>query len=720
MTGQMVGPYEVVEKLGEGGMGVVYKARDTRLKRMVALKFLSAGNSDASGRRRFLREAQAASSLNHPNIVSIFDLGEESDAVFLVMEYIEGKSLARLIPKTGLPLETALVYARQICDALRVAHQAGIVHRDLKPGNVMQSADGRLKILDFGLAKVEVVHDDEDATATMGMTVKGGFLGTVAYTAPEQALGKTVDRRADIFCFGILLHEMLTGSRPFQGVSPFAVMHSITFGEPTTLRSVNPKLPASLESLILRALEKDPAKRFQSMDEILTALARVTTESPGTDDRTPASTPPSISISQPSAVSSLSRYPSGPPSGDSESVPLAVLPFLSLSADPEDTYLAIGIASEIIRALAGVPRVRVASQVASFRFQGASPDLTAVAEALRVRYVVTGSLRRAANRIRVIAELADAVEGTMLWSYTYDRGIEDIFAVQEDIAHAIAGATGGQLIREHASRASFAAPDNLDAWGLVHKAYHFINQSYNLQGINEAIDLLRRAIEISPNYSAAHAFLGLYLIQRVVNAASTDPAKDRADALAAVERAMQLTPGEAEVLENSGLVLLHCSRYEKSVQTLRRAVKIAPFNLVAWGYLGLALGWGGNGAEIEEGERILRRVINGTPDHPSMPYWLYFQSGALLRLGRLEDALESTRRSIELQPRFTLVLVAMANVLGHLGRNSEAMEVIGQVLALNPHTNQDAYLTELTHITRTRERAEPHFAGLVKAGIFHP
>ena len=167
-------------------------------------------------------------------------------------------------------------------------------------------------------------------------------------------------------------------------------------------------------------------------------------------------------------------------------------------------------------------------------------------------------------------------------------------------------------------------------------------------------------------------------------------------------------------------MLLHCSRYEKSVQVLRRAVKIAPFNLVAWGYLGLALGWGGDGAEIEEGERILKRVIDGTPDHPSMPYWLYFRSGALLRLGRLEDALESTRRSIELQPRFTLVMVAMANVLGHMGRYPEAMEVIGQVVALNPHTNQEAYLTELTHITRTRERAEPHFAGLVQAGIFHP
>ena len=719
MTGQMVGPYEVVEKLGEGGMGVVYKARDTRLKRMVALKFLSDGNSDANGRRRFLREAQAASALNHPNIVSIFDLGEEADAVFLVMEYIEGKSLARLIPKTGLPLDTALSYARQICDALRVAHEAGIVHRDLKPGNVMQGAGGRLKILDFGLAKVEVLQDDDDATATMGLTAKGGFLGTVSYTAPEQALGKTVDRRADIFSFGILLHEMLTGSRPFQGLSPFAVLHSITFGEPAALRTVNPNLPASLESLILRTLEKDPGHRFQSMDDVLAALAAVQAEPTGAAEVSAALPPPSQPGAEPSATSSLSRYPSGPPSSDAGSVPLAVLPFLSLSADPEDSYLAIGIASEIIRALAGLPRVRVASQVASFRFQGASPDLATVAEALRVRYVVTGSLRRAANRIRVIAELADALEGTMLWSYTYDRGIEDIFAVQEDIAHAIAGATGGQLIREHASRASFAAPESLDAWGLVHKAYHFINQSYNLEGINEAIDLLRRAIEFAPNYSAAHAFLGLYLIQRIINASSPDPVQDRAHALAAVERAMQLTPGEAEVLENSGLVLLHCSRYEKSVQVLRRAVKIAPFNLVAWGYLGLALGWGGEGAEIEEGERILHRVIHGTPDHPSMPYWLYFHSGALLRLGRLEDALEATRRSIELQPRFTLVLVAMANLLGHLGRHSEAMEVIGQVLTLNPHTNQDAYLTELTHITRTRERAEPHFAGLVQAGIFH-
>jgi serine/threonine protein kinase/tetratricopeptide (TPR) repeat protein len=700
----------VIEKIGEGGMGVVYQARDTRLKRTVALKFLNAGNSDSSSRRRFLREAQAASALNHPNIISIFDIGETADAVYIVMEYVQGRTLAQMIPRDGLPPELALSYARQICEALSSAHQAGVVHRDLKPGNIMIGPGGRLKILDFGLAKVEESQAD-DATATMPLTVKGGFLGTVSYAAPEQALGREVDSRADIFSFGILLHEMLTGRRPFQGASAFELMHEIAYGEPKRLRAIKPELPAGLEAVILKSLEKRPAQRHQTMEEVLAGLSDL--------DALVGSTAPAAPATAPAPASrALSRPPSGQPGSAADDASIAVLPFLSLSSDPDDAYLATGIASDIIRALTGVPRVRVASQAASFRFQGVSHELSAVADALHVRYAVTGSLRRAGSRIRVIAELADAEDGTVLWSQTYDRGIEDLFAVQEEIAHAVAGAVSGQLLREHASRASYANAESLDAFGLVHKAYHFLNQAYTVEGISQGIELLHRALELAPDYAVAHAFLGLYLIQRVVNGVSTEPASDRSEALAAVERALLLAPNDAQVLENAGLVMLHCGRYERSVQALRRAVKLAPFNMVAWGYLGLALGWGGDGPEIEEGEQILARLIRDTPDHPSMPYWLYFHAGALTRQRRFEEALDAAQRANELQPRFILAMVAAANILGHLGRGTASAELIGQVLALNPNTNQDAYLAELRQIGRSEDRIEPHVAGLVAAGIF--
>jgi Predicted integral membrane protein len=395
-----------------------------------------------------------------------------------------------------------------------------------------------------------------------------------------------------------------------------------------------------------------------------------------------------------------------------------VLQFRSLSADPEDEYLAAGISSEIIRALSGVPGVRVASQLISFRYKDESPNMRKIAESLNTRFLLTGSLRRAGQRIRVIAELADGPRETMLWSHTYDRALEDVFAVQEEIASAIVGATGGQIIRARAEQLSYEPPENLDAWGLVRKAYHFVNHAYHFAGIDDAIELLRRAVTIAPEYAVAHAFLGLYLTQRFINSCSPDPQKDMLEALAAVERGLQLAPGDPEVLENAGLVLYNCFQPQKALHVLRRAVEVAPFNLVAWGYLGLCLGWTGEGRDLGEAQSIFDRLIRNTPDHPSLPYWLYFKAGLCAREGKYQEAADCACRSAELQPRFTLSLLEYANALGFMGRHEEACEVMSKVYAINPMLTQDLYVSQITLTTGSPERAEGHIGGLFAAGIY--
>ena len=716
MTGQMVGPYEVLEKLGEGGMGVVYKARDTRLRRHVALKFLSGKDITSTTRTRFLREAQTASSLNHPNIVTIYDIGQTEDSTYIVMEYLEGQPISKLIDRArGMEVTVVLEYAIQLAEALAAAHEAGVVHRDLKPGNAIVSPSGRLKVLDFGLAKFDAPQDSE-ATQTISLTVQGAFVGTVAYVAPEQSMCQPSDHRADIFSFGIMLHEMITGARPFSARNTVMLLHEINYGAPKSIRETHPHLPPSLEALVFKLLEKRPADRYQTMREVLAAIRNAR---PDLEDLTHIGVPP-VRPAAEAPVSTRGTEPgsyTSPPSTSGEKTAIAVLPFRSISADKDDSYLAAGISSEIIRALSGVPGVRVASQLASFQFRDEVPDLAKVAQSLRIRYALTGSLRRAGNRIRVIAELSDALEGSQIWSRTFDRALEDIFAVQEEIANAIVGATGGELIRARAEHASTMPAESLDAWGLVRKAYHFVNFAYHSGAIDEAVDLVRRAIALAPEYGAAHAFLGLYLSQRVVVSISKDPDRDRADSIEAVERAIQLAPGDPEVLENAALVLFNGGKPVRATTAARRAVEVAPFNLVAWGYLGLCLGWCGAETDVPEAHRILERLIRNTPDHPSLPYWLYFNAGTYTREEKWQEAADCARRSLELQPRFTIAIAEYANALGCLGRFEEAREAMSKLAAINPNASFEAYIGELYLTNRTREQALLHIKGLAAAGI---
>jgi serine/threonine protein kinase/Flp pilus assembly protein TadD len=728
MKGRVISHYEIEQEIARGGMGVVYRARDLSLNRLVAIKALPIfTSSDPVARQRFEREAQAASALNHPNIVTIYELLSDEHASYIVMELIEGKMLAEVVPLSGLPPEQAIRYALQMADALGCAHEAGIIHRDLKPQNVLISRRDHLKILDFGVAKLKSEPSGQLATHD-NLTRPGAFLGTTYYAAPEQFNAGEIDQRTDVYSLGVVLYQMLLGRVPFYANNPLELLNAIYHEQPKPVRHTHPHYPLITDQIIARALHKQPQGRYPTMDafsEDLVAareafqLAKLESSSVGTMDSDHSVVPPSVVPS--SAVSSRSSYPPvwiEPPRAGHEKSSIAVLPFRSLSSDKDDEYMAMGIGSEISSALSRVPGIRVASNLSTFRYQDDVPDLQEVAAKLKIRYVLTGSLRRSGTRIRVMAELADALAGSVLWSRTYERHVEDLFAVQEEIAESIVRATGGELIRAGSEHADKASAHELDAWGLVRKAYHFWNYGFHPAGIGESLDLLRRAIQLDPAYASAYAFLALYLIERVVLVLTDRPEEDRAEANSAATKAVQLAPQDAEVLENAGLVWLHCAEYDQSVEALRRAVQIAPFNLVAWGYLGLALGWGGKERDAREAEKILTKLIAETPEHPSLPYWHYFLSGVYIRLSRFDNAYTHAQRCVELQPRFYIARITLANALGHLGRFDDARAEIAHVLAMNPYVNEAVLHTEYLNIARDPQMADMHLAGLRAAHAF--
>jgi TolB-like protein/Flp pilus assembly protein TadD len=677
-------------------MGVVYKARDLVLERDVAIKVIRPDSWSPKLETAFLREARMVSSLNHPGIITIYDILAHGEVECIVMEFAPGEPLNRLIPADGLGTARALDLGMKIGEALAAAHAAGVVHRDLKPGNILVLDNGNIKLLDFGLAKLTQA---DDATAATQTSLFGGkVVGTIAYMAPEQARGESVDARADVFSFGVVLSHMLSGRLPFRAPNPVALVRAIQMDAPEPVRVARPDLPAAIEAVVLRALEKERNRRYGTIGELLADLricaAGVTAASP----EAPVSR---VAAEREPALPSVPN----PPSMGSERASIAVLPFRSLTGDPEDGYLAKGLAAEVIHALTGVPRLRVAPQQASFRLgEEAEPQMAA--RALNTRYVVAGAVRRAGERLRVQAELIDGFQESVAWSKTYDRRMTDIFDVQEEISKAIVSSIGGHLIRRDTDTVYRIPTENLDAWGLVRKAYHIWNYEFSPEGLGRSIGMLRRALELDPDYAAASAYLAMYLMQMIGYGVVEDPKATAERAKAAAECACTLAPNDPEVLGCCSVAWLQSWQYEKAVQCARRAVQIAPFDLVAWGYLALALVCGGGPAEVEEGERILNKVIADAPDHPSAPYWYQFRTAAMLRQQRFEEAIENGKRAVEMQPAYVSSQVLLAEAYCRTGRTAEARQVLETVQRFIPNFTVASYQKVILPMCRRQETVE--------------
>jgi serine/threonine protein kinase/tetratricopeptide (TPR) repeat protein len=708
-AGQQVGNYIILDQLGSGGMGVVYKARDVRLELEVALKALRALSSTRTLDAVFLREARLASSLNHPGIVTIYDIFEHEGTKCIVMEYVAGKPLGALIPPAGMRVADALPLAIQIGAAVAAAHATDVVHRDLKPSNILVREDGRIKVVDFGIATVSrEAHSGE-------ITPFGGAMaGTPPYMAPEQVCGERVDRRADIFSFGVILAMMLTGEPPFREESRAALLSAILFKNPEPPSKLRPDLPASLDFLVLRALEKNREHRFASLPEMLALLKQV--------DASGSSSPQALAAGV-SAGTEGSRRPDEPtwvdrprplpPLVGQERTSIGVIPFRIFSSDPGDQFLGSGIASEIISALSGVPGIRVASQVASLGLDPEKIEPAGAAMKLKVRYLVTGNLRRAGDRIRLHAELVDAKNGSIAWNQHYDRKMADIFEVQEDLSKAIAGSLGGHLIRTITSTKQHTAVETLDAWGLLRKAYQIWTYQFSVPNLLESIKLLRRAVGLQPDYAAANAYLAHNLMQTAIFNIAKDPKAVLAEALALAERACDIAPEDPDTISCASSVFVNTGRYEQAVLHLKRVLRIAPFDFVAWGFLAYAHAAAGGPSDVADAERILTQLIHDAPDHPSVPYWLMFLTIADLRLAWYDNAIEHGRRAVDMQPAYVFNEVLLGEALMRSGREKEASDAMAMILKYNPRFTM-AMFDEVTLTACRSAQTLQQLSGLVR------
>src|SRR5882672_587499 len=454
-SGTRIGTYLISGPLGAGGMGEVYRARDTRLGREVAIKVLPAGVASNPDRlARFEREARTIAGLNHPNIVTLFSVEDEGGIRFLTMELVEGQSLDRVVKPGGLPLTRVLELSIPLANALVAAHERGVIHRDLKPANVMVTHDDWVKVLDFGLAKV-AAGEGSSPEATVGATAgaplsgEGQVLGTVPYMAPEQIRGETVDARSDLFALGVILYELATGRRPFTGTSSADVSSSILRDVPVPVLSVRPDLPRDLNRIITRCLEKSPRDRFQTARDVMNELRYVQREieSGAIAPVSPLSPAPLSPVPASPAPSSGWGYGSAP--GGAHEVPsIAVLPFVNRSRGEEDEYFSDGLADELLNVLTKVRGLRVAARASSFQFKGKNEDVAVIGEKLNAATLLDGSVRKSGNRVRISVQLVKAADRVQLWSETYDRSLDDIFAVQDDIAQCVVKELRATLLGE--------------------------------------------------------------------------------------------------------------------------------------------------------------------------------------------------------------------------------------------------------------------------------
>lgn len=602
-------------------MGEVYRARDTRLGRDVAVKLLaseSAGDSDR--RQRFVREARAASRLNHPNIVTIYDIAESSGNLFIVMEYVTGRTLDRILSERSLSSAQVIQLGTQIASALSKAHAAGIVHRDLKPSNIVITEDGDAKILDFGIAKLNPLNDvagTGESTVTVVTrfeTEPGLIIGTAAYMSPEQAEGRPVDARSDMFSFGVVLYECATGQRPFSGDTAGSLIASILRDEPTGTRELIPGIPPQLDLVIHRCLRKDPAQRYPTMSDLRDALSANSTAS---GVRVASDLAPSI----------------------------AILPFANLSGDETNDYFGDGLAEDIISALGRVKGLRVIARTSSFAFRARQQSIREIGEKLQVASVLEGSVRKAGNRVRVTAQLIRASEEAQIWSERYDGDMTDIFAVQDEIARSIVEALRVKLRGPQSGPLVKQGTTNLEAYEcFLRGRFHYSRLTPT--DIAIAVDLQKRALSLDPAYPDPYADLaGYQLASGVIGLVPSKQVHGSAKNL--IEKCLSLDQSHALAHTFYGRFLSH---YE-----------------YRW----------------EDAEAHFRRGIELNPAAPLARN--YFATEFLCALGRTDEALEQVTRAAELDPLAPLHRFGLSFVHTNRGDYQSALRYADEALELNPH-----------------------------------
>ena len=642
--GSRLGAYEILAPLGSGGMGEVYRARDSKLGRDVALKVLPETVAQDPGHlARFEREARAVALLNHPGIVVIHSIEEDAGVRFLTMELVEGDPLQKHVQPGGIPLSRLLDLAIQLTEALAAAHRKGVIHRDLKPANVLVTRDHRIKVLDFGLAKVTATSSDGETGKTLTdrpmISIPGEVMGTYPYMAPEQIRGEQVDGRSDLFALGVVLHELATGTRPFSGRTAADVTSAILRDPPIAVRNTKPDLPVMLERILERCLAKEPAARFQTADELKTELQRL--------QRT---------------VEEASKKAEARGAG-SETPSIAVLPFANMSADPENEYFSDGLSEELLNVLAKIPDLKVTGRTSSFAFKGKNEDLRDIGQKLGVGTLLEGSVRKAGNRVRVTAQLIKASDGFHLWSETYDRVLDDIFAVQDDIARSVSTALHVTLL----GKPTRNAKPHPEAYELVLRGHYFLEKN-DLTSVGRAVELYRQAIHMNPNDAAAWAGLAkAHLYQAFFGHADFD--ESRGKTREAVERAIAIDEGSWQAHHVKGLLLNSIEyRWKEGLAEIRRALELAPGASGPLGSLAVYIGAFG---DFDEALQLARQAHALNPLDPSV---LIQRARVELWANHLETATEIYQRVIELGPGHTSTHSSLGMLYMRLGLHSKAIE----------------------------------------------
>jgi eukaryotic-like serine/threonine-protein kinase len=692
MIGQTISHYKILEKLGEGGMGVVYKAEDTKLRRIVALKFLPPlFSTDDEVKQRFIHEAQAASALNHTNICSIHTIEEFEKQQFIDMEFVEGKTLSVLLKEKELSLNKVFDVAIQICEGLNAAHKKGIVHRDIKPDNIMVNDECMVKIMDFGLAKLK---------GSSKLTKAHSTLGTLSYMSPEQARGEDVDQRSDIWSLGVVLYEMLTRRLPFKSEYEQAVVYSILNEDPKPLSSIRFEIPHGLDTVIQKAMAKKSEERYQQVtdmeDDLKNLLKAIT--SPASNMRN----------------SKTHDIPS-----------IAVLPFKDMSPARDQEYFCEGIAEELINAFTQIDGLRVAARTSVFQYKNKESDVRKIGKELHVGAVLEGSVRKAGNRLRITAQLVNVSDGYHLWSEKYDRDLEDIFAIQDEISLAIVEKLRGKLLKEEKSKLVRRYTGNEKAYNLYLKGRYYWNRRHE-GGLQKALERFQQAVEEDP--SCAPGYVGIadcfdvsallgFMDPRVASAKSKEAVakaldidEDLAEAHASLGwiktfhdwdwvgaeaeflRAFELNPNYATAHYFYALYLGVMGRYEKCAAETYRALELDPIDLVFNSIHAVMLYWGRRyDAAIEQ----FQKALDMDPNF----YIANLYLGLALSAKRMwREALEPFERALAVSPGSPFAMGFIGYALAASGRKKEALEMLDRLEELSRERFVGAFDKAVIHL----------------------
>ena len=649
--GAIINQYRILSPIGKGGMGDVYLAQDSKLDRQVALKILPPAFAEDKDRmNRFAREAKSVSALNHPNILTIFEFGADGDVHFIAAEFVRGETLREKL-KGGLTLLQTLEIAIQIASALQAAHEAGIIHRDIKPENVMIREDGIVKVLDFGLAKLveQITIGAEAETLVQDQTQTGMVMGTAAYMSPEQARGARVDARSDIFSFGCVLYEALCGRKPFAGETINHTIVAIMEQQPVALSELIERCPAEIERITGKCLAKDARARYQTAKDLLNdlkefkdelsfqaKLGRTATSHPQEakpQNLRSRTTPGKQEVEQRANAQSVS----------SNQQSIAVLPFTNMSADEDNEYFCDGLAEELLNALAKIENLKVAARTSAFSFKGKDANISEIGEKLSVKTILEGSVRKSGNRVRITVQLINVADGYHLWSEVYDRKMQDVFAIQDEITATTIDNLKIKLLKPFA--VDEAIPAHFEAYNACLKGRHYLNRR-TAADILKSVQYFEQSISLEPNY--APAFSGL---------------ADSYNLLGAGDYAV-LSPGEA---------------FPKAKQAATRALEIDPSLANAH----TALGWATTiyDWDLSRGEQHYLRALELNPGYATTHHWY----GMLLAVrGDFDKAVFEVETARRLDPLSPIVNSDVAWVLYHARRYDEAIAQCRETIELAP------------------------------------